>query len=229
MNKKVKFNIIILVIIGGLLLSGCTASPEVRTKWADAKTQSYYENRNNPKEFRYQPVIGTKQPDTKMMIDMGEWAKIWVKNYKNENQTFVASHSIVTKVREPGFIAGEQIPRSRRDTVSNTYGGRSFSFRSNDLNYDNSSQGSYGVTDSEIKDYMNSFEYSKKTQRMEPQKREDVLKYDKAIKDYIKKAKEDKEVQKEEERLMEKKRIEQAKNEKSDAVYDSEDENGGLK
>jgi hypothetical protein len=179
-----KFILFVSVAAAMFVFSGCTASPNVKTKFQ--RNYAYnYERSNNPTQFRYQPVIGTHQPDTKTMIDMGEWAKIWVKNYRNENKTFVASHSIITMVREPGFISGEDIPRRRRDTVYNTYGGRTFTYRSSDLMYGNSSQGSQGLTDGEIKNYVNDYEYSKKTKKLPPQKRADVLKYDREIKEYI--------------------------------------------
>ena len=181
-------SILLTASIAVLMFSGCTSSPKVKTKFQRNRVYNY-ERSNNPTQFRYQPVIGTHQPDTKTMIDMGEWAKIWIKNYRNENKTFVASHSIITMVREPGFISGEDIPRRRRDTVYNTYGGRTFTYRSSDLMYGNSSQGSQGLTDDQIKNYVNDYEYSKKTKKLPPQKREDVLKYDKAIKEYIAKTK----------------------------------------
>jgi len=213
-------------------MSGCTKTPKVKTKFEKynykVSTQS-----NNPLQFRYQPVIGTKQDDTKVMIDMGQWAKIWIKNYKNKNQTFVASHSIVTKVREPEFIAGEQIPRSRRDATYNTYGSNSFAFRSTDLNYGSSADGSYGKSDQEIKEYVNNYEYSKHTERLAPQKREDVVKYDKAIADYIanKKAEIAEKKKLKKEKVIVTQTAQKEEVIKSDAQYESEDEykNGGLK
>jgi hypothetical protein len=182
MSKKL---IYFVAISAGLLFSGCTSTPKVKTKWVQKRSYSY-QNSNNPIKFRYKPVIGTKQEDAKVMIDMGEWAKIWVKNYKNKNETFVATHTIVTKVRDPNFIAGEQIPRSRRDTTYNSYGARSFTFKSQDLIYDNSSHGSKNVSDEQVKEYINSYEYSKKTEKLEPQRREKLNKYNSAIKDYLK-------------------------------------------
>ncbi len=221
-KKSIYFTIISI----GLLFGGCTASPKVKTKWV-SKSSKYYDNRNNPIEFRYQPVIGTKQSDTKVMIDMGEWAKIWIKNYRNENKTFVASHSIVTMVREPGFIAGEQIPRKKRDAVYNTYGSRSFTFRSQDLTYDNSSYGNENVSDEQIKDYVNSYEYSKKTKRMKPQKRKEAKLYNSEIKKYIAevRAKKQKRIDDNNEALRkDEERRKREKAEPSDAQYNSEDE-----
>jgi len=180
--------IVLVASMTAIMFSGCTSSPKVKTKFQRNHVYNY-ERSNNPTQFRYKPVIGTHQPDTKTMIDMGEWAKIWVKNYRNENKTFVASHSIITMVREPGFISGEDIPRRRRDTVYNTYGGKTFTYRSSDLIYGNSSQGSQGLSDGQIKNYVNNYEYSKKTKQLPPQKKTDVLKYDKAIKEYIAKTK----------------------------------------
>jgi len=229
--------IIFTLISLGVIFSGCASTPKVKTRFVKQK-QYRYSDDNNPREFRYRPVIGTKQADTRVMIDMGEWAKIWVKNYRNENKTFVASHSIVTMVREPGFIAGEDVPRGRRDTVSKTYGGRSFTLRSEDLIYDNSSYGNEDVNDEQVKDYMNNFEYSKKTKMVVPQKRANAIKHDKAIEDYMKQVKAEERAKKKAKEEAEKKEREEEKakkarekNEKSDAQYDSVEEykNGSLK
>ena len=184
-----KVTIYISIIVATLFMSGCS-STKIKTKWESRKKITNYSQSNNPTEFRYKPVIGTKQSDTKVMIDMGEWAKIWIKNYKNKNKTFVASHSIVTMIREPGFIAGEQIPYGRRQSVYDTYGARSFTFRSSDLIHNNSSQGSNNVSDEEIKNYVNNYEYSKKTKKVPPQKREEITKYNASISKYIKERKE---------------------------------------
>lgn len=185
----------VLFSLLSMVMVGCASKPAVKTSF-ERNYKYDYERDNNPTQFRYQPVIGTKQPDTKTMIDMGQWAKIWIKNYKNQNKTFVASHSIVTMIREPGFIAGEEIPSRRRQTVSDSYGGRTFTFRSSDLMYDNSSMGSDGLSDEQIKEYVNNYESSKKTERLTPQKREEVAKYDREILKYL----EEKRLEEEEEK-----------------------------
>ena len=220
-------SILFVISVTVLFLSGCTSSPKVKTRFHRNHVYNY-ERSNNPTQFRYQPVIGTHQPDTKTMIDMGEWAKIWVKNYRNKNKTFVASHSIITMVREPGFISGEDIPRRRRDTVYNTYGGRTFTYRSSDLMYGDSSQGSYGLTDSEIKDYVNNYEYSKKTKRLSPQRKKEILKYDKAIREYIAKARKKKEVKIEPKEIV-KKDEDEGRDPKPDYMSEEEYKKGSLK
>jgi len=235
MSKKIALG---LLVVSGILFSGCsTSNVKVKTKFVKEKRYNY-ERYNNPEEFRYQPVIGTKQDDTKIMIDMGQWAKIWVKNYKNRNDTYVASHSIVTKIREPGFIAGEEVPRYRRDATYNANGGRSFSFKSKDLIYQNSSMGSRDLSDNQIKEYVNNYQYSKHTKRLPPQKAREVQKKNDAIKAYMKKKLEEreKEKQKKEQERADRVAAEKAHqaeiaNEKSDAQYISEDEkqNGSLK
>jgi len=172
------------------LLSGCS-QVMVKTKFDSNRHHvQHYTQSDNPTEFRYKPVIGTHQPDTKTMIDMGEWAKIWIKNYRNKNQTFVASHSVITMVRAPGFIAGEDVPNRRNQTVSKTYGGRAFTYRSSDLMYEDSSKGNENISNKEIKDYMNSYEYSKKFKKMSPPKQKEHLLIDKGITEYLKKKRE---------------------------------------
>lgn len=224
--------IIAILLLGLFILSGCSGSPKVQTSF---ERQYHYDqgDTNNAVKFRYKPVIGTKQEDTKTMIDMGQWAKIWVKNYKNDNKTFIASHSIVTMIREPGFIAGEDVPAHRRQSAYNSYGGRTFTFRSSDLMYEDSSMGSEGLTDDQIKDYVDNYEYSKKTERLEPQRQKEVVKYNKEILKYI--------ADKKKEEAEKSKRIEQTQAainnikivDKKDAcpenLTEEECKNGGLK
>ncbi len=230
---------IYLLLTIAILFNGCSTTTKVKTKFVQQKQYRHnYDRNNNPTQFRYKPVIGTKQSDTKVMIDMGQWAKIWVKNYKNKNETFVASHSIITKIREPGFISGEDIPRGRRDAVSKTYGSRSFTLRSSDLMYENSGLGNEGVSDAQIKDYVNTYDYSRQTEKVAPQKRKNTLKHDAAIQSYMKKVKKEQQDKKDAIALRSKlqreadaKKAEEDANEKSDAQYNSEEEykNGGLK
>lgn len=182
-NKNVSFMIIATSTI--VLLSGCSTK-KVKTRLYSSSNGAIYErqSRNTTNQFRYQPVIGTMQDDTKVMIDMGKFAKIWVKNYRNKNKTFVSSHHIVTMIREPGYIYGEELPENRIKTIHKTYSGHTFVFRSNDLF--SSSDPTNNMKTQEIKQFINNYHQSKRIGLLKKKKRVNVDKYDKTILDYIK-------------------------------------------
>jgi len=182
--KKIRITLFVILII--FIFNGCS-SKKVKTSFVkvnNSQSQNF-NNTNNYNHFRYKPVIGTRQEDTKVMIDMGKFAKIWVKNYRNINKTFVASHDIITMIKEPGFIAGEEIPSSKRRTVRKTYGGNSFSYRSKDILHNSSTNSS--LKTSQIKNYINHYSESKKYKRIPKSKVKEVKIFDNKIKSFLKK------------------------------------------
>ena len=198
------------------LLSGCS-SVKVRTEIKNRDNGVQYSMQSNKTDtFRYQPIIGTTQDDTKVMIDMGKFAKIWIKNYKNKNKTFVSSHDIVTMIREPGYISGEEIPANRRATDSKTNNGHTFTFRSSDL-MTNTSEPTNELTATQIKAFVNNHQYSVETGKLADGRKVKLNEYDKTISDYIKlkrgdstlRDKEDLKLEQEIENLKELKRVQE--------------------
>lgn len=184
---------IIIFSLGWLLLfSGCTSKRVLTSFASENNNLQKLQLENNPKYFRYKPIIGTKQDDTKVMIDMGQFAKIRINGYRNKNKTYVSVHDNITMIEEPGFIMGEDLPRNRGRTIQKTYGGRTFSYRSDDLMYQNSSMGNSGISEKEIKDYMNNHEESKKFKKVPVAKKVLVEKYNSRIKKFLKNRREDK-------------------------------------
>jgi hypothetical protein len=166
-----------------IFFSGCS-TVSVRTKLEKDSDKKKYIHNNETNTFRYKPVIGTEQDDTKVMINMGKFAKIWIKNYRNKNKTFIASHHMVTMIQEPGFIAGEDLPQNRYDAVSKTYGANTFTFKSSDLLYDTGTDAE-NVKAYEIKKYMNNHEEESRKRSLLDEKRVKVNKYDAEIKEYL--------------------------------------------
>lgn len=180
-----KLKIVIIFSILSFLISGCS-SKKVVTKFVKVGNSEVqkFNRTNNYNKFRYKPVIGTRQEDTKVMIDMGQYAKIWIKNYRNKNETFVASHDIITMIKSPGFISGEDVPSSRRRTVNKTYSGNSFSYRSSDLIHNSNTMDKLKIK--HVKDYVNNYNQVKKYKKLPISKQKIVNKYDKKIKSYLK-------------------------------------------
>lgn len=184
-NKFILINLFIVI-----LFSGC-ATKKIKTKVIEVENPrvSQMNATNNPNQFRYKPVINTRQEDTKVMIDMGKFAKIWIKNYRNENKTFVASHDIITMIEAPGFIAGEDIPNSKRRVNQNTYGGSGFSYRSSDIMH-NSSIEEYELKTEEVKDYVNNYKVAEKYKKLPESKNKELKKYEEGIEEYLKQKRE---------------------------------------
>ena len=181
-GMKITVSVLLLIFI----FNGCS-SKKVKTRFVKVNNSQYqnFNSTNNYNHFRYKPVIGTRQEDTKVMIDMGQFAKIWVKNYKNKNKTFVASHDIITMIKEPGFIAGEEISSNKRMTIRKTYGGNSFSYRSKDILYNSSKNSS--LKTSQIKNYINNYSESKKYNKIPKSKHQEVEIFNNKIKSFLKK------------------------------------------
>jgi len=184
-----KQNIIILSFTTLLMLAGCSTSPRVETVMltGHGKQQGMYSipTKDKSNYFRYKPIIGTTQPDTKVMINMGKFAKIWIQSYINKNKTFIASHDIIVMVKEPGYISGEDVPSAMNRAEEKTYGANTFTFRSTDL-FTNSNSPTNHVTNKQIKQFMNNYEREKRTHRLIPTKRALLNKYNNTVRQYIK-------------------------------------------
>jgi len=183
MNTK----LLLIIPIITLLFSACSVKRIHTTMDNVDNTQRLQRvtRTNNYNHFRYKPVIGTRQDDTKVLIDMGQFAKIWIKNFKNGNNSFTASHDVIIKIREPDFIAGEEVPRHRRRTVKRTYGSHSFSYRSSDLLHNNSSINTQDVKTKDIKKYLNNYAKAKKEKKLDTKKQQQMSEYDKKLKEYL--------------------------------------------
>jgi hypothetical protein len=180
----VRYTYIGLILLTIITFNGC-ATKKIKTRFIKANNNQLnnFNRTNNYNHFRYKPVIGTKQEDTKVLIDMGQFAKIWVKNYRNKNKTFVASHDIITMIKEPGFIAGEDLP-NRRSTIRKSYSGHNFSYRSNDLLFNSNKTSKLKTT--QIKDYINNYSEAKKYKKLPTKKIKQNTKIDNKLKKYLK-------------------------------------------
>lgn len=176
------------------VLTGCADRPNVRVLTHVAKNKSnedayYIPKSDRSNYFRYKPIIGTTQPDTKVMINMGKFAKIWIQSYINKNKTFIASHDIIVMVKAPGYISGLDVPSAMNRAEEKTYGANTFTFRSTDL-FTNSSNPTTNVTDKQIKQFMNNYEREKRTLKLIPAKQKQLNKYNNTVLQYIKDHKE---------------------------------------
>ncbi|MBW6487561.1 hypothetical protein [Sulfurimonas sp.] len=62
-----------------------------------------------PYQLKITPIIGTRQDDAKVVMDMGKIIKVWVAPYK-DGKTLVSSHDNYVVAQAPDFIIGESVP-----------------------------------------------------------------------------------------------------------------------
>jgi len=185
MNKR--YLNITLIGVGLFFFTGC-AVKKVKTEYVKKSNvlKEKFNKTNNYNHFRFKPIIGTRQEDTKVMVDMGKYAKIWIKNYKNNNDYFISSHDIIVQIREPGFISGEDVPSFKRRAVKKTFGSNSFAFRSKDLLTSNSDMNTVDTKTRYIKDYVNNNSKEQKEKKLIETKRNKLNKFDHEIKNFLK-------------------------------------------
>jgi hypothetical protein len=175
---------IYLVVALVVVFSGCS-SKNIKTRFESDSSKKVVQSskNNNYHKFRYKPIIGTRQDDTKVMVDMGKFAKIWVKSYRNKNRTFVASHDIITMIKAPGFIVGEDLPRSSKETIRRSNSGTTFAYRSSDINHNSSEFRK--LTPSDVKEFSNNYNKAKKYRTLTSEKLKMTKKYNSKLKEFL--------------------------------------------
>jgi len=99
------------LLLGGLLLAGCVSKEEVVTHHViEVETPKPY-------QFELKPNIGSRNDDSRTVVDMGVVMKIWVKNYKNRQGNLIASHDLYAWARKPDFLVGEDLPPRRNTSL----------------------------------------------------------------------------------------------------------------
>lgn len=64
--------------------------------------------------IRYKPIIGSRNQDSRMGVDLGVVLKGWIAPYKTKTQILVAGHDVYFWVEKPDFIAGTAVPKANR-------------------------------------------------------------------------------------------------------------------
>lgn len=90
-------------------ISGCASKEAVPQKQNASQGEgkmAFYE----PTKFRLKPIIGSRNEDSRTVVDMGTLLKIWVAPYKGRNGVLTSSHDIYAWARMPDFVVGEEVP-----------------------------------------------------------------------------------------------------------------------
>mgnify|MGYP006995602073 CR=1 FL=1 len=111
-----------------VLIAGCSSSQPM--------VDSMYGNRNTimtkPYELKIKPIIGSRQEDSKVVMDMGKIMKIWIAPYKNQG-TLISSHDNYVVAQAPDFVVGENIPQKNWRSMKTPTNPIPFLFRDSDM------------------------------------------------------------------------------------------------
>lgn len=165
----------ILALIGtALLISGCSSKKENVVP----NLQNRKDILTKPYQLKITPIIGSRQDDAKVIMDMGKIMKIWIAPYKNQN-TFVSSHDNYVVAKAPDFVVGENVPQQNWKAMKTPVKSMPFLFRDADL--DKSDK----LEKEEIVQYNNNI-YKQQNDVNEAQERiEESSSYDKEIKAFL--------------------------------------------
>lgn len=105
-RKLICFCASVLLVV---FLSGCANKEATLQKQSADQGEGkmgFYE----PTKFRLKPIIGSRNEDSRTVVDMGTLLKIWVAPYKGRNGVLTSAHDIYAWARMPDFIVGEEVP-----------------------------------------------------------------------------------------------------------------------
>jgi hypothetical protein len=176
---KVFSNKRLIIVIGAslMLFSGCASKNSSLEKEAfelerrsDIHTKAY--------QLKITPIIGTRQDDAKVVMDMGKVLKVWIAPYK-DGKTLVSSHDNYVVAQAPDFVIGEKIPKKNWKGLIAPEKKIPFLFRDADL--DNAKE----INEEEIVKY-NNIVYKQQNNTEESLKRLDKANvYDQEIKKFL--------------------------------------------
>lgn len=113
------------IVVAISFFSGCTAKQQSSNSSLSKKDvqndSTSVQNDSVPYKFRLKPIIGSRNSDSRTVVDMGVVMKIWITPYKDKNNNLIASHDIYTWVRKPDFIVGENLPSGTFMQNNNDY------------------------------------------------------------------------------------------------------------
>ncbi|CAA6816267.1 MAG: Unknown protein [uncultured Campylobacterales bacterium] len=186
MLNKICLGILLIV-----LLNGCGLRTGVKSCGILSDIDSVEQQRNflvesgrsslTPYQMKIKPIVGSRQDDSKVVVDMGKVLKIWVAPYKS-GATMISSHDLYTWVQKPGFIPGESI-----DTVKKADGMMAASKRLPFVFNENEVAKEGDLNSKEVKDYVNSVYKVQNDNEIIKENNKKASKYDPSIKQYLEK------------------------------------------
>ncbi|MFA6195371.1 MAG: hypothetical protein WC656_01850 [Sulfurimonas sp.] len=173
--KKVSKKLYVLSVVCMTLLStGCSSNKPTPTsdlvKRKDILTKPY--------ELKITPIVGSRQNDSKVVMDMGKVMKIWIAPYKNKD-TFVSAHDNFVVAKAPDFVVGETVPQSNWKSMKTPVKNIPFQFRNADL--DNAEK----LEEEEIVKYNNNVYEQQNDENVAKERMKEANGFDKEIKAFL--------------------------------------------
>lgn len=177
MRSNVFFIKFIMSILLASVFVGCSSKEEVKPKFVEYEEEV---KTLKPYTFKYKPIIGSRNSDSRVVVDQGVVLKAWINTYKLDRGTLIPSHDIYVRVKEPDFIPQYATPprMQNKGLLTDT---KETPFMLSDKEIDRSST----KTNEGIKNYVNSV-YEKNSPEKEEERVQEGTQFDNEIKDYIK-------------------------------------------
>ena len=174
-----KTSICILIALGLVFsFQGCSTKevPIIKEpSKRDIHTKSY--------QLNITPIIGSRQNDTKVIMDMGKVMKVWIAPYKNKG-TFVSSHDNYVVAKAPDFVLGETVPQKNWKSMKTPTNNIPFLFRDADLDrLDRDTP----LNQEDIVNYNNNVYKQQNAKTISSERKEKLSIYDKEIKKFLNK------------------------------------------
>lgn len=186
MKKIPKIKIILFTgLLSTLILNTGCASKEKGCfeKDSNGNCISQMKNRKDiltkPYQLKITPLIGSRQEDSKVIMNMGKILKVWIANYKHDG-VFVSSHDNFVVAKKPDFVLGEEVPQKNWKSIKTPQSPIPFLFRSADLDGVNTLQSK------DIIEYNNNIYKQENDSNVAENKIREANQYDEEIKRFLK-------------------------------------------
>ena len=174
-NNSKKLFVSLCIFGAGVVISGCAAKKDITVQ------HDIVVHKTKPYQFKLKPQIGSRQEDSRTIVDMGVVLKISVNTYKNRSGDLIGGHDIYVWGRKPDFIPTTTLPK--RTSYGMITSNKKLPFY---LSNDGLDQADL-QKDETIRDYTNELYKMEKEKKLIKEKREKSLKNDKKILDFLKK------------------------------------------
>ena len=182
--KKIINSTGLILICSTLFKNGCS-SKQVGCfeKDSDGNCISQMKDRKEihtkPYQLKITPIVGSRQDDAKVIMNMGKVLKIWIAAYKDKG-TFVSSHDNFVIAKEADFVVGENIPQKNWKSMKTPINPIPFLFRDADLDKANT------IGSKEIVKYNNNIYTQENDEQVALDRINEASIYDKEIKEFLK-------------------------------------------
>lgn len=182
MLNKVYLGIFVILLFNGCALrKGAKSCGILNVDGISNSSNALEINRKNyvnPYQMKIKPIVGSRQDDAKVVVDMGKVLKVWISPYKSSG-TMIASHDLYTWVEKPRFIPGESIDYIKKaDGMMSSAKRLPFVFNEHEL----AKEGD--LTSEDVKDYVNSVYKTQNNNQVEENNKKSS-KYDSTINRYL--------------------------------------------